>query len=79
MAVVVQALEMRESPDHLGGPKAITDVTLLVAEAGRRGTGDGGEGHGQESKALSGGTADGEAVRQAVCGPAMSAKGSQVP
>lgn len=47
-AVIGQALKRRESPDHLSGHEAITDVTLLVAEAGRRGHGDGREGHGQE-------------------------------
>lgn len=61
MAVIVQALKMRESQDHLSGPtKAISDVTLLVAEAGRRGNGDEREGHSQESTVLNGGTVDGE-------------------
>lgn len=48
MAVIGQALKMRESPDHLSGHKAITGVTLLVAEAGRRGHGDRREDHSQE-------------------------------
>lgn len=50
---------MRESLDDLSGPKAITDVTLLAAEAGRRGNGDGREGQSQESKVLNAGIADG--------------------
>lgn len=47
-------------PGSLEWAKAISDVTLLVAEAGRRGNGDEREGHSQESTVLNGGTVDGE-------------------
>ena len=79
LAVIVWVLKMRESPDHLSGSKAITDVTLLVAEAGRRGNGDGRVGHSQESEVLSGGIAYGEAKSQATYGPLASGKGSRIP
>lgn len=77
-AVIIQALKMRESLDHLNGPKAITDVTLLVAEAGRRGNGDGREGHSQELKVLNAGIADGGGCEPSKVWAFTSGKGSQV-